>query len=208
MIKEYVAYDGPIVTRAFAIKNGLPRFFTGKPCKRGHLSERILERVTPDKTPGKMKGRCEWCRLENQRKFVSENQEKWKFWQKRCRNKEAATQRMREYRASLTKEQKKEKHRASYLANREKRIEAVVRHKKRRIRAMPKWASIKKIKSVYFSSSQGMEVDHIVPIKGENVCGLHVHWNLRVISRQENQSKSNKMPPPDLQIDYSAPGWR
>ena len=36
------------------------------------------------------------------------------------------------------------------------------------------------------------EVDHIIPLQGERVCGLHWYPNIQVIPQYENRSKGNK----------------
>lgn len=68
--------------------------------------------------------------------------------------------------------------------------------------AVPKWVSKElkqEIQKFYIEARAktketgiNYEVDHIVPLMGENVCGLHVPWNLRVITRFENRSKANR----------------
>jgi hypothetical protein len=43
MAEPYVPYNGTVVTREEARVAGLPRFFSGIPCKHGHLSQRFVE---------------------------------------------------------------------------------------------------------------------------------------------------------------------
>lgn len=63
----------------------------------------------------------------------------------------------------------------------------------KKLNAQPKWVNEFEIKKIYEKCPKGMEVDHIIPIQGKNVSGLHVPWNLQYLTPEENQKKSNKL---------------
>jgi 5-methylcytosine-specific restriction endonuclease McrA len=70
-----------------------------------------------------------------------------------------------------------------------------------RLKRTPPWLNknqLEQIKQFYqeakeLETSTGIKhhVDHIVPLQGENVSGLHVPWNLQVLTAAENCSKNN-----------------
>ena len=64
--------------------------------------------------------------------------------------------------------------------------------------ATPAWADLDKIKEIYIEAARltaetGIphEVDHIIPLQGETVTGLHVHNNLQILTQEENRRKRN-----------------
>jgi len=79
-------------------------------------------------------------------------------------------------------------------------------YKKRNKQATPKWLTPeqrKQIVDIYehmrdcrVVTGEDYHVDHIVPLRGENVCGLHVPWNLQVLPACVNMSKSNQIEDP------------
>lgn len=70
------------------------------------------------------------------------------------------------------------------------------------LKAQPRWASKPALEAIYtrallLTAVTGVkhEVDHIIPLRGENVCGLHVPENLQAIPKRENQLKGYKYEP-------------
>lgn len=75
------------------------------------------------------------------------------------------------------------------------------KYQAQKLNATPKWLTAehyKQIESIFIKASQlsktgtPYEVDHIIPLCGNNVSGLHVPWNLQILPRAENRRKHNK----------------
>ena len=81
-------------------------------------------------------------------------------------------------------------------------MERVARRRAAKLNATPKWLTKedkKRISDIYklrelCSRLDNVEyhVDHVIPLQGENVCGLHVPENLRVVLAEYNLAKNNK----------------
>lgn len=64
---------------------------------------------------------------------------------------------------------------------------------KKRVRlATPKWADLEAIKEFYRNCPKGYHVDHIIPLRGSTISGLHVLENLQYLPAADNLKKSNK----------------
>ena len=86
-------------------------------------------------------------------------------------------------------------------ANPEKEVARTAKRRAAKLQRTPEWLTQEhhdKILAKYaerdrLNKDTGIQhhVDHIVPLQGENISGLHVPWNLQVITAAENQQKSN-----------------
>lgn len=155
-----------LISRNEAIKAGRTRYFTGLPCKRGHIVERYVSSYG-----------CSICVTAQAKQWDTDNAS-------------IRARMQREWRATNPHKTR------SYVAKR----------RAAKLQATPDWADIKAIEQIYADCPDGHDVDHIVPLQGKTVCGLHVPWNLQPLVAKVNHSKSNKLNPADW-LDYSAPGW-
>ena len=66
------------------------------------------------------------------------------------------------------------------------------RYRSSKLKRTPAWSDLDAITKIYVECPKGKEVDHIYPLQGERVSGLHVPENLQYLTRSENASKSNR----------------
>lgn len=99
----------------------------------------------------------------------------------------------------MTEEQKARKRewRAKYReANREKVRAQNAKRRAAKLQRTPKWASHERMNKIYaVTKLHHVHVDHIVPLQGKNVWGLHVENNLQFLHPSENVRKHAKFDP-------------
>lgn len=180
--------------RKEAQKIGSKYYYTGLPCIRGHIALR------------KTKGSCVECMKEdwdrdNARRSQKPKSEASKAAGKRYyeKNKEIV-----KARANARSKDEVTQYKRKYKSANPELYKALVSVRKRRHRnATPKWITnghklamrqlyLQAIKLTKMTGERYV-VDHIVPLISDEVCGLHVPWNLRVITQEENLKKSNKL---------------
>jgi len=196
-----------VITRKEAIDQGLPRYFTGKSCKHGHIAERYVLNWT-----------CVVCHAEK----CAEYQPKWRsanphkaaeYSQKYSETHKAQTKKWRESNKSRCAETQRNWN----AKNREKRNElsrvwrsenqaVMLAHVKKRkldkIDRTPKWLNaddfwmMTEIQEIALLRTKvtgiAWHVDHVIPLRGKIVSGLHTPLNLRVIPAYENMKKGNR----------------
>jgi hypothetical protein len=152
------------------------------------------------------KGLCKVCYdtnyyFENKQKRIAYNaQHKEKIASYRINHKEESFAYNAKYRAKHKKERYADA--AIYRKTNPDKINAfTAKRRAAKLNATPPWLTkdqLKEIAKFYtlakelqWLSDEPLEVDHITPLQGENVSGLHVPWNLQILPKSANCSKGN-----------------
>jgi hypothetical protein len=172
-------------------------------CKKCNTEKPDSEFYKDNRYAGYLSSRCKACDLEYQR---SRKEQKAK----------AAARWYQSEKGNLYKRAKREQNKQRNLQRLNEKIsilsqttddqisiwrkQASIRHAAR-LRATPSWIGGKhknKTVQIYALTQQLQEllgrvfhVDHIVPLISDQVCGLHVWWNLQPLSELENVKKGN-----------------
>ena len=132
------------------------------------------------------------------------------FWCRDCNKKQCALYRkknpdtVREYGKKYKKDNKgvvRSCHERYRKRHKDKTHAASILSLYKKQKLAPIWLTpedIKKMESLYIeahrlSKETGVQyhVDHIIPLRGKNVSGLHVPSNLQILTAEENRKKSN-----------------
>lgn len=127
-------------------------------------------------------GRRKLYHTEEEQKIASYS--RYKKWLDKPGNKEIQYQR--------NQKSQSERYRRWQQNNKDKvRLKSAM-ERAARLQRIPPWANIDEIKDFYLKCPEGYHVDHIIPLRGEEVSGLHVIENLQYLIAKENLSKGNR----------------
>jgi 5-methylcytosine-specific restriction endonuclease McrA len=152
---------------------------------------------------GKPLARCKTCTIEVNKQYATahpgENAKATKRWR------EKNPEKMKEAVRRWDRANPEKKLAAAKLAQKRypaKFVASVSRRRASKLRATPAWADEKAIRQYYvvakyLSVELGYpsQVDHVVPLKSEMVCGLHTQANLSILPAVWNQNKGNRQWP-------------
>jgi len=186
-----------VVTLSDAKAAGLKRYFTGKPCKRGHVAERsVSAKACLACHSEKMRTKGAESRKAAVRRWREKNPDHYKEF---YANSAAERERCRGRRKAA--EASREDARQWRARNPAKVATACASRRARKLQATPPWqteADRAAIAALYAEARRMTEetgilhhVDHIAPLRGRAICGLHVPGNLQVIPANDNLRKSN-----------------
>lgn len=158
----------------------------GKICKKCNTEKSLSDFHKCSRNKRGVQSKCKNCASKLAKERYIENTEKVLLINARWRNKH----RDRHRKAQKEWEQKNPSSKYFHTAVR----------RARKKNATPAWADMDRIKYKYAhchwlnkTFGYNMHVDHIIPLSGKNVCGLHVHTNLQIIAAEENLRKHNKL---------------
>ena len=204
-----------IISREEAKALGLKRFFTGKKCVHGHVSQRYtktricvkcsdlhsLKRTMMRQAIAKTKI------VHGVEKIISRQDAKeigqaWYFTGKPCKKSNHVSRRSVSncgcQQCCLERYHNNPQIRLSRILKETGKIKRFDQERDRRMRIMNLLMSRlqrNKIKDFYKNVPDGFQVDHIVPIMGGDVvCGLHNIHNLQYLKKSENLRKKNRFP--------------
>lgn len=164
------------------------------------------------------RGDCKECFQSKRKPYYEANREsakeRTKEWSKNNKQRKAETdkiyyqnnkEKIQEYKHRWyreNKQHKKEYDKEYRKVNQYKYNENKARYKAKLKKASPKWltdAHKEEMKFYYWYAkfcqdeiNEKCSVDHIIPIQSDIVCGLHVPWNLQIMTQSENSSKGNR----------------